>query len=578
MEPTTQLIIYWALTSVAFIGVIICIVPQALAAVRGTGLNELDRETPRKSSGLSRWIFLLVVAAFLTISVWPAIQYPERINPDEELVLAQAQKALIDPLPWRSFDPTTAGPLNTYVMSVANLFGIPLSFGLARIVSLVLHIGLIAFTYGTARTLYSELTARLAVLPMVLIFGFGSFEIFDYYHSEALSCFLVALGTFLLVRYLHRAKAASGTRRGIGLVTLYLTGLVLGAMPYAKLQSAPIGIAVAALAFFALLRQRKELGNAPIITFVLGGITVAILISVPVLLKGYWPEFVAAYLSQTSFYSELTVAQKVIDLAEANPYKWSYVGVCVLLGSALCSRKLFPARQWGRLTLIVGYLLVCIFVIYLPGTGYDHYYSFLFHPTALLLAELVGRSQLAVRGTTRWSNHQLARIALLGVIFALICAPILLHCRGHIKHPHILQNSSESETFLAEKEAVVYLREQAAPGDQSSVWGWNSMIYVDSGLPMATRDSSTHYASPNGHLDPERKSLARFQERYLTDFKESKPRFFVDAAWPGSFSLIDRDLHGHEVFDELRDLIRAEYTLSREFGKQPDSLRVYIRK
>ena len=84
--------------------------------------------------------------------------------------------------------------------------------------------------------------------------------------------------------------------------------------------------------------------------------------------------------------------------------------------------------------------------------------------------------------------------------------------------------------------------------------------------------------SPNSHLSLSEEGLHYYQTRYVADLKEAQPRFFVDAAWPGSFSLTDRDAHGHETIPALEELVREDYELAKEFGEEGRTLRIYTRR
>ena len=50
--------------------------------------------------------------------------YPAELNVDESQMLSQGMKFLVDPMPWRSVDGATSGPLNSYIISLLLLVGI----------------------------------------------------------------------------------------------------------------------------------------------------------------------------------------------------------------------------------------------------------------------------------------------------------------------------------------------------------------------------------------------------------------------------------------------------------------------
>ena len=101
-----------------------------------------------------------------------------------------------------------------------------------------------------------------------------------------------------------------------------------------------------------------------------------------------------------------------------------------------------------------------------------------------------------------------------------------------------------------------------------AVWGWNCHLYVEAGLPQATREAvSERQIRESDQRD------TYYRPRYLEDIRSNRPTFFVDAVGKGSFSFQDRTVDAHETFPELADYINAHYTLLRDL----ESMRIFVR-
>jgi hypothetical protein len=90
---------------------------------------------------------------------------------------------------------------------------------------------------------------------------------------------------------------------------------------------------------------------------------------------------------------------------------------------------------------------------------------------------------------------------------------------------------------------------------------------VESGLPQATRDGTSLW-SINGTAQQ-----AYHRAIYLADLRSSRPAVFVDAVGQGAFTFFSRARQAHEIFPELAEFIRQNYTLVVDL----QDLRIYAR-
>ena len=86
----------------------------------------------------SPWLFLGASFLLLFLLRLSSIVYNQEINPDESQMIAQALTLRYDPVFWRSVDGTTGGPLNTYLLTLVGLFGLPYDYITAHLVACAL--------------------------------------------------------------------------------------------------------------------------------------------------------------------------------------------------------------------------------------------------------------------------------------------------------------------------------------------------------------------------------------------------------------------------------------------------------
>jgi hypothetical protein len=314
------------------------------------------------------------------------------LEPDECGHIVDGWSLLLDPVPWRGSDLGSPGPLNSYVLTAAFGLGLPVKLVTARIVHLILVLMLIGCTYATLVKIGGRLAAVLPALALGLFTCLAGDVDHCHYNSESVSVALLA-GALLL--YVLGRDSASGR-----LVLVYGAGILLGAVPYAKLQAAPMGCFLA-LAFLSdLLLQRPhtpDWWHKPL-ALGLGGVSVPLLITVVLLSTGTWHDFTMSYLGFGRSYG-LHSNSRLFALVHpfCGPDMPWFLLYCflVVIGLFCClDRVSGPPPRRIRLLLgaFLGYLAVAVFVVQAPRTGFTHYSVLVLHPVALLLGVCVGHT------------------------------------------------------------------------------------------------------------------------------------------------------------------------------------------
>src|SRR2546425_4207337 len=167
---------------------------------------------------------------------WPTIVVVDPFI-DESQMIAQAITAARYPIPWKDFDGTTSGPLNTYALLLPRLFGFSISWRQSRVVAALLVLVIVIAFNDSLRRLYGNTIARGATIVLVVLYGAASSTDLVQYASELLSIALLAIALNCTVSLAMVREQASRIS--------FIGGLCCGSVPFAKLQATPLAAMLA---------------------------------------------------------------------------------------------------------------------------------------------------------------------------------------------------------------------------------------------------------------------------------------------------------------------------------------------
>ncbi|WP_221032767.1 hypothetical protein [Actomonas aquatica] len=537
-----------------------CALAAMLVVWAAVGLRTPDAAgEPRRwrRSGLA-WLgwaggFTLLLFAWR----WPLLLDSFPLNPDEAGFVASAMKVLHDPVFFRSIDNTTSGPLASLPLALAFALGLPADYFTARFVAILLVAGALAFSTQAMRRLAGPRATVIGLLPAWLLFTLGQDWDFTHYSSEVLPLFLMGLVVWGVVR---------AADRGFGGMIWGVAGFSLGCLPWAKLQSAPIALTLGLWAtgwtLFRPDRSWTQRGRS------VGLLALATIAPTALLLAGYalsgelnnwWQAYVLNNIIYAGGIPGDTGVENILKSASYTYNLHSFLFVSVALVSIGLSWTRHPHRQpgfWlGALTTVSS-----AYAIMVPGRGFQHYALFFILPTAWLSCALLGH----------WLDRSTAprrnALALLSLVCVVAALPIITRA-SHLYPPELgqaLNNWRFPHTQIAE-----VLRHLRQPQDTLSVWGWDPNLYVQSGLPPATRDVHTER-----HINKHPMREGFYLALYLQELQRYQPAFFVDAVGANAFQFSNRREEGHETVPIVRDYIAANYTYVGDFSPW----RLYLRK
>jgi hypothetical protein len=500
----------------------------------------------------SRWLFVAVAVLAIFASRWPSILYHLDLNPDESQMAAQAITLRHFPVPWKSYDGITAGPLDSAVLVLPALLGLHVSFVTGRLIAIALFGGTLALLFAITRTLYGELPARLSVLLPLAFFCFVRSPDFTSYSSELLPMFLLMAAAYGLVQFsLHVPRA------------LVFAGLLLGCLPFANLQTAILGVALFFIALVLIMRRAgfltEERLSSPISLVASVCCVPLFILTVVILSKVYrdfyisYVEFVPAYLHsnccKTAGFAFFTEDAFFRTFAAASILIAAAAAVAIVLFGPTGPR---PTVRWFPPVAALVLLTVSIYAIEVPQTPSQHYLYLLFWPLAATSAFMTGYLLAEFKTDRRLRAISIA----VGVCVVLVASVPLI--RLNVTHENYYLGRLQQNLENAPDPVAAMLIDHVKPGDRMAIWGWMPRYFVETGAYLGTRDAVTEFQIED------RVFPTYYRARYLEDMRNNRPKFFLDAVAPDSYKFKDWARQGHQSFHDLSELIDSKYKLIDE--------------
>ena len=454
---------------------------------------------------------------------------------------------------WTLLNYTDARPLTVLPLLVGSWVGMPVSYGSAELIGLLLWTGTVLLLYQTCKLFAGKDTSLLLTWSLAMFLGTFC-HIFAAYNSEHNSIFMVTMSVVLFFLYFYRQWTSPAVATA--------TGLLLGSLIYAKFQNAPMGLLTGAFLLLAMA-HRKDWRNMA--ALVAGCLFPTIFVNVFYGLRGrldvfwnnyFWNYF---YYSFTTQFSPMPIAERFSPVRAVGFIFYAtssgiYVSTLVALAVALpvLSFKRWISEfksNWIPFVYTFLFLLLSIYAVLQSGNNFEHYKLFLFVPLLIFNALFLSMSRRLVR-------QYAAGILLLGGV--LQTAVSLKYLDGEIAY--------DNRTDI-DRKVVGHIVKHSRSSDPVVVWGWRDGLFVSSQRPMGYRDVHTFHFSMKSPLVP------NWTRDFLEDMEENKPKIFIEAMIP-EYSERGHLFLTHDKVPVVREYVRKHYRFVRELN----GVRIFHRK
>jgi hypothetical protein len=527
-----------------------------LALLLATGPLLKDRcDDTRKHD----WWWGLLMLAILTAGRWPSFLYSREIGVDESQLLAGAHALTHDPVFWRSVTGGTAGPLDFFALWPAGWVCGWDTYLTGRLTALALLAASFVLAHQSMALIWGRPIARIAGLAAVTLESLTVGMDFLHYSTELVPVTLLSVAAYAAIR---RWTTQGGPLwNGLG-------GLMLGAVPLAKLQGVPLAAAMGLWWAWAELRAGETSSSRHRIYLIAGALLPAAWFACQLTVTGVWQSFITSYLFFNLHYAaagQITYGQTLLVMLGA-ARQWDRLlplGLVGLLGWLALMLRL--SRVPPRATRVLSWTsfaacLLAFCIIIAPKRPYLHYWQFLLVPSVFFLGAMVAR--LLTTSAPPWRRREQWLVAL----SAIAVVALMLQYRG--RNPNPFLGTLAFFAHFTRSELAGHVAVHARPGEAMAVWGRADNLYVETGLRQATRDSHIISLVEPGPIQK------YSRERYLADFMHAMPELFVDATCPSAFQFKTPVYAHDQIYPDLAAVIHANYVLVEEFSQA----RIYRRK
>jgi hypothetical protein len=491
------------------------------------------------------------------------------LNPDESGLIAGAQTLALDPRYWISVDNTTLGPLSTVSVMLPYLLSSTVSMSSLKLTGLSVWCISVVILYRGLAHLHGEFLARLGVLPLVACIAGFTYWDFVAYNGEHAAILLIAVALYCFSRLL---TGSGRLPHAIGL------GVLLGLVPYSKLQAAPGALALGITAIVLLVQRRRFLVAGLAMA---GALVPSSILAVHLFLTGafhhFWQSYIAnnflyaqegffSFTKDVSYWDRLaSLPELLARTPEIRSFLFSQL-LFVSVGAAAAGTLRRSSRIQSVYYSIASLPLLGMTVasIIAPGNHFAHYLLLLLIPMAFfstnLAAETFGdstpRRPLAL---PRW----VCAVLLLAGAVPLLTA---MH-RGNVAIEQAAWNYEQGKRPGRAAEEIL---KTATSESRLAMWGFGLHLYVETGLAQGTKEAHTER-----QMNPTRQQ-GYYLQRYAADLLEFQPEFFAEviALMKGPEGLFLHDIYGFENYPEVDRIVREHYRLIGVFEEKCQSCEI----
>ena len=501
-------------------------------------------EISHSKQAISEVIFCLligIIITFLRVPTWRN----EQSNVDEAQWLAGCVTLDAGYGFWR-VDATTSGPLVVQFLWIwTRLLGSH-SFLTAKLLTTTVWIVASILGYLSIRMYCEKVIARAIILPTVFTVALFRGGDFTAYNGEQLPILLLSVAAFLLLK-IHLSNQISPQ------LLASLLGLVLGILPYSKLQAIPMGFLLGVFGIWTLWRTKALF--LLLSTTAAAGLLPLGWLAYRHQLHDFWVSYILENLQYASTHSPLPFIKRLY----AFPFVWLTISdcralvVCSLLTIATSGVVVWRQLRRGLLTdnsvlaAAILFLAVAGYCVAQPGTFFEHYYLFMFHPLLLCVAAFF---QTSLQGLKLGSQRRWAGLWMIAVLCAVTLSQL-----ERAENPGTDYRWPELQPPPANSVATVLMRNSDAQS-RLAIWGWACHLHVQTGIPQATIEGHTFRQIMKGPYQD------YFLSRFIRQLEANRAHLiFVDATDSGESKYFKDPQYGHQHYPKLHAFVQKHLEL-----------------
>ncbi|MBB3840850.1 hypothetical protein FHS57_004870 [Runella defluvii] len=515
-----------------------------------------------KKRPFSEFFFISALFLFSGFMRLPIFLYNLPLNPDESQMLAQGLTLTVDPLIYRSFDPTTSGPINTYLLTLVHLLGFPLNFHTAHVLSWLVTLTAIYFLYKALNYLVPTYLAQLAVIPTIAFVSFAQDANYIHYYSEGIASILLSYCIFLLVRWGHLKTYT--------ITELIAFGVSITVIVLCKIQAIPLAfiLGVWSLVLLFMLKKKKWVLHAVIVSgsvLAVAGIWL-LYMQVNGLLDDFFLYYIVGnaqlkvHFNDESYRSPWLFLVRFPFIIYKKTAELNYWFVPFLVLGFVFFFTLFSKTVLTKVTksnyyfwpMMFSFFLMVIAVIIRTGSFYPHHFLYFIIPGCLLTGLFL--QQLTFPSIWKW-GVLLTQLVFLGDGIKRLVNHFPLNV-------YETAYSRQNELGDVSKTILKY----GKPGDYLAVWGWSCEYHVETQMPQGVNENHSVRSAMKHPLQSD------YYQRYLHDLQRTKPKVFVDAITSKTIWMNDPKKYGHQNYPELAKFVADNYVFKAEI----DSVKIYV--
>jgi hypothetical protein len=523
-------------------------------------LNNLKKNIFDLHLNLNIYIYL-IISYLLIKNRYFSIIYPYPLNPDEAQMVANSLRIRIHGYNWDSVDGTTSGPLNSLILTWPNLFGWDSTLSSARITASILIILTCIFLYKTI-LLYSNTTFSLMLTtPIVIFYCLSGSLAFSHYSSEMLPVFCLILANYLILKIYINEKLKYLK------LEFFILGIVIGLIPFTKLQAAPIGFIIGLFSLYQIYKT-KNLHN--FLYFGIGLLAPTLIIILPLFLNNTINDFFMSYLGFASVY--IQKALSIIDLYKLigrdvvlKNIIYFLIAFTFIISLPYINNKLKFYKQDKKLYYYFLFLLISsVYSICRPGNSFLHYLLFLTPFLTLLASYIIYPNYIIIKNIKFFLIYM--------VVFSYFT--FLIGSQNNNNNNKNYKFNSGYKTLIEQK---ISLKNPEIYSwipiniKHTLVWAWMPQWYVWSNSTPAVRETNIY----NQIVDS--KIQQYFKLRFLKDFDKTKPELIIEGTRGKSFGFNDPDKYSPKIFQEFNEILNNKYTIIAPFKLNENCPKLYVK-